>query len=170
MFHVSDGEEERQEPLIALIDSLSRLQGRLSSTFASARPAGFSHVEMTVLNAVTGASRPPTVPQIGRSLGHARQVIQRAANGLLEAGLIEVQPNPDHKRASLLVSTPRGVAVKADADARGAAIARSLEASVDVDAVRKAVQLLDELRTQLDEYSRSTQRATSTRRTERSIA
>jgi len=168
MFHMSDPTDERPEPLIALIDSLSRLQGRLSSTFAGAQPAGLSPTEMTVLNAVTGAARPPTVPQIGRSLGHARQVIQRAANALLAAGLIEAHPNPDHKRASLLVATSRGLEVKAEADVRGAAIAHSLEAAVDAAAVRQAVRLLDELRAQLDEQARSTELQRSPRPIERS--
>lgn len=174
MFHMSetapDEAGERQEPLISLIDSVSRLQGRLSSSFAGAQPAGLSPTEMTVLNAVAGATNPPTVPQIGRSLGHARQVIQRAANALLAAGLIEGHPNPDHKRASLLVTTPRGSEVKAEADARGVAIARSLEAAVDPATVRRAVRLLDELRTQLDEHTRSVVPPTSPRRIERSRA
>ena len=153
MFHMF--EEIHDGSLISLVDSLSRLQGRLLSVFAPARPAGLSPTEMTVLNAVGGATSPPTVPQIGRSLGHARQVIQRAANTLIAAGLIDMRPNPDHKRASLLVSTRRGMEVKAQADAQGAAIARALEAVIDPAIARQAVLLLDELRAQLDEHARS---------------
>ena len=144
--------------LIALFDSLSRLRGRLSSAFAPARPAGMSLTEITVLNAVAGASRAPTVPQIGRSLGHPRQVIQRAATALIGAGLIEMRPNPDHKRASLLVCTSRGMEVKADADARAAAIARELEAVVDPPLAREVARLLDDVRAQLDAHARTIER------------
>ena len=51
-------------PLIGLIDTTSRLRGRLKSAFAaSAADLGLSEMEVTVLNAVTGASTPPTVPR-----------------------------------------------------------------------------------------------------------
>jgi len=147
--------------LIALFDSLSRLRGRLSSAFALARPEGLTLTELTVLVAVAGAAHPPTVPQIGRSLGHPRQVIQRAASALVAAGLIETRPNPGHKRASLLVCTRRGRTVKAKADARGSAIARELETVVDTALAARATRLLDELRAQLDEHARSVARTTN---------
>ena len=148
-------EDDGDGSLISLFDSLSRLRGRLSSVFAPARPDGLSLTEVTVLNAVAGAIRPPTVPQIGRSLGHARQVIQRAAIALVAAGLIEMRPNPDHKRASLLVCTRRGMQVKAEANARAAAIARDLEEVIDPSLATEATRLLDELRAQLDTHARS---------------
>ena len=49
---------------------------------------------MLVLSAVAGALSPPTVPQIGRSLGHPRQVIQRIADALVARGLIGFEDNP----------------------------------------------------------------------------
>jgi len=157
----ADSNEELGEAsLISLFDSLSRLRGRLSSVFAPARPEALSVTEMTVLNAVAGARNPPTVPQIGRSLGHARQVIQRAATTLVAAGLIEMQPNPDHKRASLLVCTRRGMDVKVEADARAAAIARSLDEVIDPALATKAIRLLDEMRGRLDQHARAAQRTT----------
>ena len=141
--------------MIGLIDSVSRVQGRLKSAFADARSsAALSDMEMTVLNAVVEASHPPTVPQIGRGLGHPRQVIQRAANALVEAGLIAPQQNPDHKRAALLVATTEGLAVKAEADARGKAIADAVLETVDPDLVRRAIALIDEIREQLEAHAR----------------
>ena len=84
----------------------SRLQGRLKGAFTDSRlSTGLGETEMTVLNAVAEAPSPPTVPQIGRALGHPRQVIQRAANALITAGLIATRDNPDHKRAVLLIPT-----------------------------------------------------------------
>lgn len=144
-------------PLIGLIDTTSRLRGRLKSAFAaSAADLGLSEMEVTVLNAVTGASTPPTVPQIGRALGHPRQVIQRAANTLVEAGLIAASPNPDHKRAMLLAATPKGDAMKRTADARGQEIAAQLLCSVDPKLVAQANELLETLRKQIDAHFRNT--------------
>jgi DNA-binding MarR family transcriptional regulator len=64
--------------------------------------------QLLVLTAVVRADAPPTVPQIGRSLGHSRQAVQRLVDGLVERGLIETRDNPDHKRARRLVATARG--------------------------------------------------------------
>jgi alkylation response protein AidB-like acyl-CoA dehydrogenase len=90
---------KRAQLLIQFLDEIARTRGRVTSVFAEGRTAiGLSDLEMIVLNAVFGAGSPPTVPQIGRSLGHARQVIQRAANTLVDKGLktawiIDTQPH-----------------------------------------------------------------------------
>lgn len=148
-------------PLIGLIDATSRLRGRLKSAFAgSAEDLGLNEMEMTVLNAVTEARTPPTVPQIGRALGHPRQVIQRAANALVESGMIAVSANPDHKRAVLLIATPAGEALKHEADARGHAIASQLLRSLDAALVIEANELLETLRKQLDAHFRTEQERT----------
>jgi DNA-binding MarR family transcriptional regulator len=153
--------------MIGLVDSVSLVHGRLKSAFAESRipreraalnqAAGLSEMEMVVLNAVTEAERPPTVPQIGRSLGHARQVIQRAANSLVGAGLVSMTENPDHKRAALLLATPEGIKVKRAADKRGMAIADELLSSVDPKLVAKATALLDQIKLQLESHERSKQ-------------
>ena len=121
---------EPRHPLVGLSDELIRLNGRLKGMFAGARRSeGLGDSEIMVLNAVVEADRPPTVPQIGRSLGQPRQIVQRAANSLMATGLIEAEPNPDHKRAVLLRATDRGVALKREIDARADAIAAEIAAS-----------------------------------------
>jgi hypothetical protein len=87
--------KEHVAPFVQLIDEIARLRGRLKVVFPdNAASIGLSELELFVLNAVTGAREPPTVPQIGRSLGHARQVIQRATNALVARGLIEIHRQP----------------------------------------------------------------------------
>ena len=99
-----------RHPLTSLVDELARLHGRFKSAFAAARDeTGLGSTELLVLNAVVEAERPPTVPQIGRSFGQPRQLVQRAANSLIARGLIEAAPNPDHKRAVLLRATEAGL-------------------------------------------------------------
>lgn len=143
--------------LVLLIDAVARVRGRLHSAFGTAR---YGHIlatmEATVLAAVVEATRPPTVPQIGRSLGHPRQVIQRAAKELIAAGLIEAAPNPDHKRAGLLVPTTRGHEVQRQANRRAEAIAAELLGVIDLAAVREATALLNTIRAGLEQYQRET--------------
>jgi len=139
-----------------LSDAVSRMIGRLRSTFDPVNTElGLSSMEMTVLNAVVEASAPPTVPQIGRRLGHPRQVIQRATNLLLERGLIATEQNPNHKRAVLLTATAAGAAMKARADALAAAISTALMEAVDLEMVGQATELLHQIRRQIDAHART---------------
>lgn len=49
-----------------------------------------------------------TVPQAARRLGVSRQAIQRVANELVGAGLVEFRSNPDHRTSPLLALTGNG--------------------------------------------------------------
>lgn len=51
---------------------------------------------------------PQTVPQIARSRPVSRQHIQVLVNGLLKDGLVELAPNPAHKRSKLVQLTATG--------------------------------------------------------------
>lgn len=142
---------------IKLVDELARFRGRQAELF---RPvygaAGMSQTEMAILNAVIEARTPPTIPRIGRSLGHARQLIQRTANGLIERGLLETMPNPDHKRAVLLVATPRARQIKAEADRLARDIASPLVNDIDAERIRTANEVLHDLRSAIENASRGT--------------
>jgi len=151
------GKFDSRHPLVGLSDELIRLNGRLKGMFAGARRSeGLNDSELTVLNAVVEADRPPTVPQIGRSLGQPRQVVQRAAHSLIDAGLIEVEPNPDHKRAVLLRATARGLALKREIDGRAEAIADEIAAGIDTAQVHAATAALRSIRKQLEARLRNT--------------
>ena len=145
------GKFDSRHPLVGLSDELIRLNGRLKSLFhAPRREAGLGDSELGVLNAVVEAERAPTVPQIGRSFGQPRQLVQRAANSLIEAGLLEALPNPDHKRAVLLRATARGVALKREIDREADARAAELAGQMDAASIRAATAALGEIRRQLE--------------------
>ena len=151
-----NGKFDSRHPLVGLSDELIRLNGRMKALFAGARRSeGLGDSELSVLSAVVEADRPPTVPQIGRSFGQPRQLVQRAANSLMQAGLIEAMPNPDHKRAVLLRATAQGTALKREMDTRADAIAATVTAGIDLENVRAATAALHAVRKQLEERLRS---------------
>jgi DNA-binding MarR family transcriptional regulator len=130
-----------------------RVGARLSGTFAEARrQAGLGDSEFLVLNAVVEAEHPPTVPRIGRSLGRPRQLVQRAADSLIDAGLIRTLPNPDHK---LLVAEKNGIAIKRRVDAAADRIAEELGAELDLDRVRTTTHSLRTLRRHIEARARA---------------
>lgn len=144
------GPFDSRPALIGLVDEVIRLGGRLNSVFADARRGlELSATEFGVLNAVVEAERPPTVSQIGRALGRPRQIIQRAAHALEAGGFIRAVPNPDHKRAALLVAQDKGVALKREADAQADLIAERLGARLDLD-LPAATAALRAIRRQLE--------------------
>src|SRR5271155_314184 len=145
-------------PLVRVIDEVVRLQGRFKSIFAESNGVtGLPSMELTVLTAVVGATSAPTVPQIGRSLGRPRQVIQRAANALIEARLIEAVPNPHHKRAPLLSATRQGKAVKRKADASALRAANAFLRRIDAARCSRLAEDLRELRGEIEAYLRAKQ-------------
>jgi DNA-binding MarR family transcriptional regulator len=52
--------------------------------------------------------QPRTVPEIGRRMGMTRQAVQRVTDLLVDRGLVEYRPNPNHRRANLVACTPAG--------------------------------------------------------------
>lgn len=138
-------------PLIAMIDEITRMHGRVKTAFINSRDVtGLSEMEMTLLNAVAEAKNPPTVSQIGRSLGHPRQVIQRAANALIEKEMITSSQNPDHKRSPLLHATSAGRKLKDRANKMAHQTAESLIAKLDESDVRLVTAKLSDIRRKLE--------------------
>ena len=74
---------------------------------ALARPAGQSLARWLVLEVV--AEEPATVAQIARTMGLARQSVQRVADLLQQDGLTAYAANPGHRRAQLVRVTARGL-------------------------------------------------------------
>ena len=143
-------------PMFELIDELLRVNGRVKSLFASVNArSGLLAMETTVLTAVVESHLAPTVPQIGRSLGNPRQVIQRAANTLIAAGLIETAPNPHHKRAPLLLATRKGKLLKHRADALASEATNALLRSISARKCRRMAGEVRELRSEIEAYLRS---------------
>jgi len=136
-------------------DEVARLRGRMRALYADTRAAsGLPEMELTVLTAVVNAATPPTVAQIGRSLGHPRQVVQRAANALAEYGLVEFADNPEHKRASLIIATEAGLALKAADHDRAQAVTRAVLARIDGGAFAEAADRLHAIRAAIEAYLR----------------
>ena len=140
-----------RSPLPELADEVLRLSARLQTATAQfGDDDGLSGAQLLVLIAVVRAKTPPTVPQIARSLGHTRQAIQRQADGLAAAGMVELVDNPDHKRARRLAATDRGAAAYASADEKSRAWEIGVVAGIPRGDLETAVITLRRLRARLE--------------------
>jgi DNA-binding MarR family transcriptional regulator len=93
--------------LTDLVLRVFRLNGRfLDAADRLTEGSGLTGARWQVLGAVL--REPLTVAAAARSMGLARQSVQRLADVLVEEGLCEFLPNPAHQRAKLLAPTDRG--------------------------------------------------------------
>jgi DNA-binding MarR family transcriptional regulator len=61
-----------------------------------------------VLGAIDAGGRPLTVPQIARHMGLTRQSVHATVKRLIADGLVELEPNADHRRSQLVRMTEQG--------------------------------------------------------------
>ncbi|MDP2581243.1 MarR family transcriptional regulator [Shimia thalassica] len=97
------------EAATALVMDVFRLNGRLQ--LAGDRlvsDLGLTSARWQILGAIAYADRPESVAWHARAMGVHRQGVQRIVNDLLKEGIVETRPNPHHKRAHLVVLTPKG--------------------------------------------------------------
>jgi DNA-binding MarR family transcriptional regulator len=92
---------------------------------------------------------PLTVAQLARSRPVARQWVQRLANELGGAGLIEFIDNPNHRRSKLMRLTGKGERVLGRMQASLESWAARLSGGFDERAVRTTVRTLRQLRARL---------------------
>ena len=138
------------EAFSGLVVRILRLNGLLTAAGdALARPAGQSSARWQVLAMVEEGDH--TVAETARTLGLARQSVQRIADLLEADGLVRYVDNPRHRRARLIRLTGEGRAVLARiqaaqrpwADGLGAGVgeARLRRLNADLDRVLAGVQL-----------------------------
>jgi DNA-binding MarR family transcriptional regulator len=112
-------------------------------------PVGLTSARWQVLGIVEHGPSP--VAEIARAMGLTRQSVQETANGLRVDGFIEFARNPRHRRAKLLVMTPKGCAAMGIVRRRHASWANALGERHQEAALEPVVSLLCEIRATLEE-------------------
>jgi DNA-binding MarR family transcriptional regulator len=94
-------------------------------------------------------SGPATVPGMARTRGASRQHIQQQVDVLLERGFVERQPNPAHKRSSMIALTDKGRAVIQNMRAEEDHALSRLQVGASDNAMLEAAQVLSSWRAAL---------------------
>src|SRR5258705_3061979 len=128
----------------ALVTRVFRLNGLLAAEGESlARPAGQTTARWQLLAMVENG--PATVSQTARTLGLARQSVQRVADVLEDAGLVRYTDNPHHRRAQLVELTETGRRALSEIQAAQRPWADAIGGAVGASDLRKATDVLDRL-------------------------
>lgn len=112
-------------------------------------PVGLTSARWQVLGIVEHGPSP--VAQVARAMGLTRQSVQETANGLEAEGFIKFAPNPRHRRAKLLVMTPKGYAAMDVVRRRHASWANELGDGHQAAALEPVVSVLSEIRATLEQ-------------------
>lgn len=137
-------------PTVLLI-SLFRLNGALLATGDRlVADLGLTSARWQVLGVVANTSVPLPVASIARNIGLARQGVRQVVGELVKSGFVSLEPNPHHRRASLVVLTPAGRAVHGAAKQRWERWTQGLVNGVSDSKLRAAADLLQAMLERLD--------------------
>ena len=148
------------EVVLAVFQANGRL---LAAGDLLAAPEGLTAARWQVLGALALTERPLTVPQIARRMGLTRQSVQVSVGRLVDDGLAEVGPNPDHRRSVLIRLTRRGRDGYRRVQRRQARWINQLAAGLDVSELHTAAAVLRELTGRLDGEDHGRKRKGETR-------
>jgi DNA-binding MarR family transcriptional regulator len=135
------------------MDSAAAFQ-RLLATTAKAQGAlaaaederlaelGLTSGKLRLLEALSAAGAPRTVPQLARALGVTRQAVQRVADETAAKGFVQTARNPEHARAKLYSLTAAGAAALEKALQYKALWLKGLSEGLPVTGLEIATELL----------------------------
>jgi DNA-binding MarR family transcriptional regulator len=113
-----------------------------------AEPAGLTATRWQVLGAVL--NEPLTQAEIARRMGITRQSVQRTSTQLIEDGMIQLMPNPSHRKAMLLSPTEKGLEAIGKIGPQHADYAKRLQAELGKERMDQLSEALTELQLALE--------------------
>ena len=139
------------EAVTALILDVFRLNGLLlTAGDRMVARLGLTSSRWQVLGAVFDAERAQPVAWLARDLGGNRQNVQRIVNDLQKMGLVTLEVNPHHRRASLVVLTEKGRRTYDEASRVQAPWANALSEDLAIKDIDTARRVVAELRKRLE--------------------
>ena len=113
-------------------------------------PVGLTSARWQILGAIVLVDRPQPVAWLARDLGANRQNVQRIINDLKKDELVSFEPNPHHKRAQLVVLTPKGQQTYEAAINLYSPLVEALAEDFSAEDIGAAQRVLSALRTKLE--------------------
>jgi DNA-binding MarR family transcriptional regulator len=145
-----DKSDQPDRGLSDLILAVFRLNGDLlAAGDGLVKDLGLTSARWQILGAIALSPVSLPVAHIARNMGLTRQAVQRVVDDMRTDGLVRLDPNPHHRRASLVAMTERGEAAYAGASARQERWAEALADGLRPEAIEAATALLRTLQQRL---------------------
>src|SRR6476660_5820875 len=113
-------------------------------------PLGLTSARWQVLGAIAYAEHAQPVAGLARDMGGNRQNVQRIVNDLRKTGLVTLEVNPHHRRASLVVLTDKGRRAYNEASRLQAPWANALSEDLVIEDIDTTRRFVAELRKKLE--------------------
>ncbi|MCA6117553.1 MarR family transcriptional regulator [Bradyrhizobium sp. WSM 1738] len=140
------------EALTDLVLTVFRLNGRLlTAGDRLVADLGLTSARWQVLGAIALSPSLQPVAWLARNMGLNRQGVQRIVNEMRDDGLVELRPNPHHRRAHLVALTKRGEDAFASASRLQTPWANALAKGISAEELAKTRRLLATLCERLDQ-------------------
>jgi DNA-binding MarR family transcriptional regulator len=140
------------QQLTEIILETFRLNGRLLDVGdRMTKDLGLSSARWQVLAAVD--EEPITVAEVARRMGLRRQSVQRTVNSLHADGFVELEPNPNHRRAKLVTMTSKGFAALEKTYQRQVAWANEAAIGMSTESLKETAKTMFELRDKIESES-----------------
>jgi DNA-binding MarR family transcriptional regulator len=138
--------------LTDLVLEIFRLNGLLiSAGDALVAGTGLTSARWQVVGAIALQQGRAPVAHIANAMGLTRQSVQRIADELEKAGVVEFRDNPHHKRAKLVTLTAKGHALNETAMQLQKPWVAALAAGIDHSALQATLTVLTQLRARLEQ-------------------
>ena len=143
-------------PLTPVFLSVFRLNGALiAAGDRLVGDLGLTSARWQVLGVVANVPLPLTLASIARTIGLTRQSVRSVTAELIASGLVELEPNPHHRRAHLVVLTEKGREVERAARRRQLPWAAGLGQGLSSAQIEKTVTLLQTVLARLEQQASS---------------
>ncbi|WP_424974949.1 MarR family winged helix-turn-helix transcriptional regulator [Dinoroseobacter sp. S124A] len=137
-----------------LILDVFRLSGRLQlEGDRLVEGLGLTSARWQILGAIAYADQPESVAWHARTMGVHRQGVQRIVNELKKEEIVAFRPNPHHKRAQLVVLTPKGQKLFADAVALQVPWVNEISEGMSAEDIATTLKVIGTLKKRLLEKS-----------------
>ena len=131
------------QAMTGLILEVFRLNGALlEAGDGLVSDIGLTSARWQVLGGIAYSEDPRPVAWVAQDMGLSRQAVQRIVNDLRKAGLVELQTNPRHARAKLVLLTKVGQRCLAQASERQAKWVEELAKGLEPENIENAVALV----------------------------
>lgn len=137
--------------LTDLVIEIFRLNGGLlAAGDALVRDLGLTSARWQVLGAIALSPTPLPVAHIARNMGLTRQAVQRVVDDMRGDNLLQLEPNPHHRRAMLVTMTKAGEAAYGQASKLQQRWAEDLALGLPVETIEAAKALLQTLQQRVE--------------------
>ncbi len=149
-FHSDEQSRRPRRAMTSLVIDVFRLNGDLLAAGDTlVGDLGLTSARWQVLGAIALSLVPLPVAHIARNMGLTRQAVQRVVDEMRTEGFLRLEPNPHHRRASLVTMTERGTVAYRAASERQERWAETLVADLPPEAIEAVSVLLREMQRRL---------------------